>query len=119
MAGGGGTSTTKSEFPPEFRPLAESAVEQIQALQDALPLSGFAASNPREVPGLAPFQQAALGLLPSTLLPTQGLKTLQRLPVDPTGLLRAHHETVRADSPGTCPRIPVGAQAVDQNVSRT
>ncbi len=83
MGGGGSdtqtTSSTKAEFPPEFRPLAEGAVEQILALQGQLPLSQFAEFAPQPTAGVSPFQQAALNFLPGLLQPSAGLNTLNAL----------------------------------------
>ena len=83
MGGGGSDSTTQSTtnatFPPEFRPLAEGAVEQILALQQALPLSQFAGTEPQGVAGIAPFQQAALNFIPGLLQPSAGLNPLNEL----------------------------------------
>lgn len=72
--GGGGTSsrtTTSSEFPPEFRPLAESAVRQLMDLQTHLPISSFAEYEPAGTAGIAPMQQFAMDqLIPSTFMTT-------------------------------------------------
>ena len=63
---GGGTTTTEShaEYPPEFRPLAESAVRNIMGLQDVLPMQSFAEQQSGQVAGLAPFTLAGMNLLP-------------------------------------------------------
>ena len=77
MGGGGDTvSTQAAEFPPEFRPLATSAVGQIQALQNLLPLAGFGTFAPQGTAGVSPFQQAAMNLVPRALTPTTGLAAL-------------------------------------------
>ena len=81
--GGGSDSTTTStqsaEFPPEFRPLATGAVNQILALQEALPIAGFSGFSPRTIAPLSPLQQQGLSLVPSLLNPTAGLRSLQQL----------------------------------------
>lgn len=78
MDGGGGsktTSTQSSDYPPEFRPLAKSAVEQIQAMQQQLPLAMFTGYQPAGTAGLAPLQQFAIdNLIPATMRPTAGLQ---------------------------------------------
>lgn len=85
IAGGGGgsdtttTSTQKAEFPPEFRPLATAAVNQILGLQEALPISGFAGFSPRTIAPFSSLQQQGLSLVPSLLKPTAGLQSLQQL----------------------------------------
>lgn len=80
-SGGGGTTTTSTEaqFPPEFRPLAKSAVKEIQGLQGALPLSQFATPAPQGTAGISPFQQATLNEIPFMLAPSPALQTLQGL----------------------------------------
>jgi hypothetical protein len=78
-SGGGGTQTTQAEYPPEFRPLATAAVEQIRALQRALPLAAFAEPRPPLTAGVSPYQQAAMNLLPGLLTPTAGLQSLGTL----------------------------------------
>ena len=57
-SGGGGSSASTSEasYPAEFRPLATSAVKDIQELQKALPVKGFAGYQPQGVAGLSPLQ---------------------------------------------------------------
>ena len=81
MGGGGSrpqssTTTQSAEYPPEFRPLASSAVGQIQALQNLLPLAQFGATHPMQTAGISPFQQATLNQIPFTLSPTAGLQGL-------------------------------------------
>ena len=63
--GGGGTQTSKSEasYPAEFRPLAESARKQIEALQAALPLVSHAGFQPAGVAGLSPVEQFTINEL--------------------------------------------------------
>lgn len=79
MSGGGGQSTTShAEYPAEFRPLAASAVNQIQSLQNSLPLAQFGQWTPQSVPELSPLQQQALSLIPSLTKPTTGMNSLQR-----------------------------------------
>lgn len=79
MAGGGSQTTTKAEFPPEFRPLATSAVSQIQALQNAQPLASFGTADPQDVAGISPFQQAALNFVPQLFAPSPGVAALHSL----------------------------------------
>lgn len=79
MGGGGQETTTRAEFPPEFRPLAEAAVRQIMALQQGLPLSQFGTPRLTPTAGISPFQQAAMNMLPQTLAPTAGLQSLATL----------------------------------------
>lgn len=73
---GGGTSSktsTSSEFPPEFRPLAEGAVRQLLQLQGHLPIAGFADFQPAGTAGIAPMQQYAMDyLVPATMQTTPG-----------------------------------------------
>ncbi len=73
------TSTNTASYPEEFKPLANSAREQIQAMQQALPLAGFAQPNPGQTAGIAPFQQATMNMLPGLLAPSWGLNTLQQM----------------------------------------
>ena len=82
MGGSGGgqqTSTSTASYPEEFRPLAASAREQIQALQGALPLASFGQANPGQTAGLSPFQQATMNFAPQLLAPSWGLDTLQNM----------------------------------------
>lgn len=67
--GGGGTTTTTTQasFPPEFRPLASAAVEQIRQLQQVVPLAPFGGAQEVPIAGLAPFTLAGFDL--TTLLP--------------------------------------------------
>lgn len=74
--GGGGTTISTAELPPELRPLFSGAGTQLLATQRALPLSQFAAWNPGSVAGIAPLQQEALNLLPSTAQAPGGLQAL-------------------------------------------
>lgn len=80
-SGGGGTqtSTNVASYPEEFKPLATSARKQIQGLQQALPLVGFAQPNPGQTAGISPFQQATMNFIPNLLAPSWGLSTLQNL----------------------------------------
>lgn len=80
-SGGGGTttSTTKAEFPEEFRPLATSAVGQIQDLQDVLPLAPFAQSRVTPVAPLSGLQQAQLQLAPQLFNPLGSTNSLRNL----------------------------------------
>ena len=80
-SGGGGTttSTQQSSFPEEFQPLVESAVPEIQKVQQALPLVDFTQSNPQGVAPLSQFQSDVFSLLPNLLQNTQGLNVLQSL----------------------------------------
>src|SRR5687767_4802163 len=81
--GGGGSSRTQSasdaKYPEEFKPLASSAVKQIQNMQNALPLQYFAGANPAGVADVSPYQQAAMNMLPNTLAPTWGLSQMQQM----------------------------------------
>jgi len=82
MGGGGDTSSTstqQAEFPPEFRPLAEGAVNQILGVQQALPIAGFAGFSPRGIAPLSSLQQRGLSLIESLLRPTAGLQGLSSL----------------------------------------
>ncbi|OGB40128.1 MAG: hypothetical protein A2W72_09275 [Burkholderiales bacterium RIFCSPLOWO2_12_67_14] len=90
-SGGGGsgqsTTTSQASYAPEFRPLAESAVKQIQAMQELLPLISFTGYQPQPTAGLAPMQRFAIeNLVPGTLLPTPGLQASQDTTL-PLGLL--------------------------------
>jgi hypothetical protein len=79
MGGGRSTTTSEANFPPEFRPLATSAVQQIQALQDLLPLAEFGQPVARPVAGLAPFTRAGFELasmVPFSSAAEQGLLDL-------------------------------------------
>ena len=80
-SGGEGQSTTETQasFPPEFRPLAESAVPQIQATQKALPLVRFAEPFPAQVAGLSPLLVEALRLALLTSFKTPEEQALARL----------------------------------------
>lgn len=83
MGGGGGkqVSETHAEYPPEFRPLAESAVKQIQDLQNRLPLGMFTQYQPAGTAGLAPLQEFAINeLVPATMRPTAGLQGMLQTP---------------------------------------
>ena len=62
MGGGSGGQKTesKAEYPEEFKPLAESARKQIEALQNALPLVSHAQFQPAGVAGLSPVEQFAI-----------------------------------------------------------
>jgi len=82
MGGSGGgtqTSTNTASYPAEFKPLAKSAVSQIQGLQNMLPLAQFGQAHPGQTAGIAPFQQATMNFLPQLLAPSWGLETLQNL----------------------------------------
>jgi hypothetical protein len=69
------TSTQSAEYPPEFRPAAKSAVEQIQLLQKQLPLAMFTDYQPAGTAGIAPLQRYAMEeMLPGTMRPTAGLQ---------------------------------------------
>lgn len=74
--GGGGTTISTAELPPELRPLFSGAGQQLLATQNALPLNQFTQWNPGSVAGIAPMQQAALDLLPSTTQAPSGLQAL-------------------------------------------
>lgn len=78
MGSGGGksVSTQSAEFPPEFRPLAEAAVNQLLALGEALPITDFVDPHPLQVAGLTPLQQLTIEATPGLLQPTQGLRGL-------------------------------------------
>lgn len=79
MGGGGGQEVKNTgEYPAEFKPLASGAAKQIQAMQNALPLAGFAVERPGQTAGIAPFQQAAMNMMPGLLTPSWGLQTLQQ-----------------------------------------
>lgn len=83
MGGGGGRTTTESraEYPQEFKPLARSAVSQIQALQRSLPLTMFTEYQPAGTAGLSPLQQYAIDeLVPATTRPTAGLQGMLATP---------------------------------------
>ena len=99
--GGGGTttSTTSSELPPEFRPLFNTAVPQIQAVQEALPLADFAQANPQGIAPLSDFQAGAFNLLPSLLSPTSGLQSLQSL-TGPTNTILSNTQNVGSGALG-------------------
>ena len=92
LGGGGGggrqtsTSETRAEFPPEFRPLVESAVPQIQAVQSALPLAAFAQAQPAQVAGLSPMLLEALRLALSTQFTTPQERALSDLSLPIRGL---------------------------------
>jgi len=79
MGGGGDNTKTEAggEYPPEFRPLASAAADQIKAFQAVAPLAAFAASNPQRVAGISPFQQAGMNLIPSLLNPLPMLAQLR------------------------------------------
>lgn len=80
MGGGGGQEVKNTgEYPAEFKPLATKAAAQIGQMQQALPLAGFAAPNPGQTAGIAPFQQAAMNMAPQLLAPSWGLQTLQQM----------------------------------------
>ena len=82
MGGGQGqtTQTTNTaSYPAQFQPLATSAVRQIQALQNALPVAQFAGAQPAQIAGISPFQQATMNFLPNILAPSWGLQQLQEL----------------------------------------
>lgn len=65
-------TTTSSEFPPEFRPLAEGAVRQLLELQKVLPIAAFAEFEPAGTAGIAPMQQFAMDqLIPATFRTTE------------------------------------------------
>lgn len=81
--GGGGksSSTTEASYPPEFRPLADSARTQIQDLQAALPLAQFATFQPAGTAGVSPLQQFAIEeMIPRTLYAPPGMDGLLELP---------------------------------------
>lgn len=67
MAGGGGggksTSTTEASYAPEFRPLADSARKEIEALQKVVPLVSHAGFQPAGVAGLSPMDQFTINEL--------------------------------------------------------
>lgn len=79
--GGGGSSKTtgSSEYPAEFKPLAASSAKQIQAAQDALPLSLFTSPQPQQVAGLSPFTLAGMELVPYTAQTSQAEQALMNL----------------------------------------
>ena len=83
LFGGGGNSTTtqRSEIPNELKPLFNSTVPQIQALQNALPISSprFTQFQPRQIAGFTPVQQFAFGLAERLPMPTAGLTNLLNL----------------------------------------
>lgn len=88
---GGGTTTTStnSSYPEQFRPLAESAVSQIQAMQGLLPLTSFTNWMPGGTAGLGPAAQFGIDqLLPSTLEMGEGTRGLLSLaaPVGQTAM---------------------------------
>src|SRR3990172_4877963 len=90
-SGGGGsgqsTTTSQASYAPEFKPLAKSAVEQIQAMQKLLPLISFTGYQPQPTAGLAPMQRFAIeNLVPGTFAPTPGLQASQDTTL-PLGLL--------------------------------
>lgn len=81
MSGGGGggrqVQTSEASFPSEFRPLATSAVTEIQELQRRLPLAQFAEFQPGGTAGISPLQRAAIEfLLPATLGLPSGTQAL-------------------------------------------
>ena len=90
-SGGGGsgqsTTTSQASYADEFKPLAKSAVEQIQAMQKLLPLISFTGYQPQPTAGLAPMQRFAIeNLVPGTFAPTPGLQASQDTTL-PLGLL--------------------------------
>lgn len=77
MGGGGSQQQSEASYPEEFRPLASSAVQRIQALQNMLPVENFAAFQPAGTAGIAPMQQMAMeNLIPSTFLMPRGVEGL-------------------------------------------
>ena len=84
MFGGGGggkqASTTESSYPPEFRPLAESARKEIESLQQALPLASFAPFQPAGVAGLSPMDQWTMDLVTRTPDLPAAFEGLMQLP---------------------------------------
>ncbi len=66
MAGGGTKTTTtptQPQIPPQLRPLIEAAAAAGIDLMSLLPLTGFAAPAPQQIPGLTPDQQALISQL--------------------------------------------------------
>lgn len=60
FGGGGGSQTVKTEIPKEMKPLISNAVGQAIDLQNIMPITGFAGSNPQQIPGLTPQQLALI-----------------------------------------------------------
>lgn len=80
--GGGGTDTTSTanaEYPPEFRPLATGAVNQILAAQNANNLSWYTDRYPQNVANLSPIQRVTAEAIPYTLNPSWGLQQMQNM----------------------------------------
>lgn len=89
MAGGGGgqsQTTSEASYPSEFRPLATSAVNEIQALQKALPLVSHAQFQPAGVAGLSPIEQFTINemVMRTPYLPAS-FENLMQLP-EPVGI---------------------------------
>jgi hypothetical protein len=73
------TSSGSASYPDEFKPLARTAVSQIQALQQHLPLFGFAAAQNIPTAGMSQFQKAGMSFIPQTLQNSAGLQTMQNM----------------------------------------
>ena len=79
MGGGSSRSTTSNTYPPEFRPAARGAVNQIIAMQGANPLEQYASPYPAGVADLAPMTRGALGMTPLLTLTPESMRELAML----------------------------------------
>lgn len=80
--GGGGQdtqSTANAEYPPEFRPLATGAVNQILASQAYNPLAQYTAANPSGVANLSPIQRMTAQAMPLAFQNSWGLQQMQNM----------------------------------------
>ena len=80
--GGGGSdtqSTANAEYPPEFRPLAIGAVNQILGAQASNPLQQYTAANPQAVANLSAYQRATMEQLPNLFNNSWGLQQMQNM----------------------------------------
>lgn len=79
--GGGGqrTQTSMPVVPDEYKPLVNAQVQALLGLQQALPISSFAAWNPRPVAPMSAYTQEFMNMVPLMQVPTFGLQSVANL----------------------------------------